>query len=56
MEKLLNSVKDHSIYEIVLDSVKYLMEKILARKALLCKLAIEITGKAFVTLVYRTLL
>ena len=29
MEKLLNSVKDHSTYEIVLDSVKFLMKKIL---------------------------
>ena len=29
MEKLLNSVKDHSTYEIVLDSVKFLMEEIL---------------------------
>ena len=28
MEKFLKSVKDQSIYEIVLDSVKFLMEKI----------------------------
>ena len=26
MDKFLNSVKDHSMYEIVLDSVKFLME------------------------------
>ena len=53
MEKLLNSVKDHSTYEIVLDSVKFLMKKILKSTDFLQEKGIKLHIK-FSTVVWKS--